>query len=80
LARDTHKRLIEAVQAGFDAARPGATAAALFGAMDRICTGGAGGSETRDGKMMVHEENIVITDGRAQFLNTPACSDMVVLG
>ena len=118
LARDTHKRLIEAVQAGFDAARPGATAAALFGAMDKVCTGGAGGSdagrlghglgmqltewpslipsehevltpgmvltlepgiETRDGKMMVHEENIVITDGGAQFLNTPAGPEMVVL-
>ena len=40
-----HATLLEATQAGFAAARPGATAADLFHAMDRIVTGGAGGSD-----------------------------------
>lgn len=43
--RDTHKRLIDATEAAFEAARPGATAADLFHAMDKILTGGAGGSD-----------------------------------
>ncbi|WP_207209186.1 Xaa-Pro peptidase family protein [Loktanella sp. IMCC34160] len=43
--RDTHARLIEATQAAYEAARPGATAADLFHAMDKILTGGAGGSD-----------------------------------
>ncbi|WP_420860255.1 M24 family metallopeptidase [Marivivens marinus] len=42
---DTHARLIEATQAAHEAARPGATAADLFHAMDKILTGGAGGSD-----------------------------------
>jgi len=108
---DAHATLIRATQAGFAAAKPGATAADLFHAMDRVCTGGAGGSDAgrlghglgmqltewpslipKDhtvlepgmvltlepgvdlggGKMMVHEENIVITDGGAEYLSTPA--------
>ena len=40
-----HRRLIEAVDAAMQVARPGATAAELFHAMDRVLTGGAGGSE-----------------------------------
>ncbi|MDA8996633.1 Xaa-Pro peptidase family protein [Planktomarina temperata] len=40
-----HSRLIEATYAAFEAARPGATAAELFHIMDKIVTGGAGGSE-----------------------------------
>ena len=40
-----HSRLIEATYAAFEAARPGATAAELFPVMDKIVTGGAGGSE-----------------------------------
>ena len=40
-----HRRLIEAVDAAMRVARPGATAAELFHAMDRVLTGGAGGSE-----------------------------------
>ena len=40
-----HSRLIEATYAAFEAARPGATAAELFHAMDKIVTSGAGGSE-----------------------------------
>ena len=40
-----HRRLIDAVDAAMEAARPGATAADLFHAMDKVLTGGAGGSE-----------------------------------
>ena len=40
-----HSRLIEATYAAFEAARPGSTAAELFHVMDKIVTGGAGGSE-----------------------------------
>ena len=40
-----HGRLIEATYAAFEAARPGNTAAELFHVMDKIVTGGAGGSE-----------------------------------
>lgn len=42
---DGHRRLIEAVGAAMEIARPGATAADLFHAMDGVLTGGAGGSE-----------------------------------
>jgi len=38
-----YARLMEAMQAGEAALRPGKTAADVFDAMDRICTGGAGG-------------------------------------
>ncbi|MEM1277269.1 MAG: Xaa-Pro peptidase family protein [Pseudomonadota bacterium] len=44
-AASTHARLIEATQAGFEAARPGATATDLFHAMDAIATGGKGTSD-----------------------------------
>jgi Xaa-Pro aminopeptidase len=40
-----HRRLIEAVEAALAVARPGAMAADLFHAMDKVLTGGAGGSE-----------------------------------
>ena len=40
-----YARLIEACDAGFEAARPGSTAADLFHAMDAVLTGGAGGSD-----------------------------------
>ena len=40
-----HERLIEATAAAFEAARPGATAAELFHAMDRVLTGGSGAAE-----------------------------------
>ena len=42
---EAHARLIEAVQAGFALARPGARASDLFHAMDRVVTGGAGGND-----------------------------------
>jgi Xaa-Pro aminopeptidase len=114
----THARLIEATQAGFAAAKPGATCADLFHAMDVICTGGAGGSdagrlghglgmqltewpslipaehtvlepgmvltlepgiETGPGKIMVHEEDIVITETGAEYLSAPASAAIEVL-
>lgn len=113
-----HARLIEAVDSAMQIARPGATAADLFHAMDRIVTGGAGGSdagrlghglgmqltewpslipadqtelqegmvltlepgiETGPGRMLVHEENIVIRASGAEFLSTPAGPHMPVL-
>ena len=40
-----HRRLVEAVDAAMAVARPGTTAADLFHAMDKILTGGAGGSD-----------------------------------
>ncbi|WP_420396179.1 M24 family metallopeptidase [Nioella sp.] len=42
---DGHRTLIEAVDHAMEIARPGATAADLFHAMDTVLTGGAGGSE-----------------------------------
>lgn len=42
---DGHRKLIEAVDRAMEIARPGATAADLFHAMDKVLTGGAGGSE-----------------------------------
>ncbi|MEM7471762.1 MAG: Xaa-Pro peptidase family protein [Pseudomonadota bacterium] len=116
---DAHAQLVEATQAGFEAAKPGATGADLFKAMDRICTGGSGGSdagrlghglgmqltewpsliaedetvlqpgmvltlepgvEVMPGKLMVHEEDIVITQTGARYLSRPAPPEIVVLG
>ena len=113
-----HAKLIDAVDAAMAIAKPGATAAQLFHAMDDIVTGGAGGSDTGRlghglgmqltewpslipadqtvlaegmvltlepgidvgaGKMLVHEENIVVTDTGARFLSAPYTRDMVVL-
>lgn len=42
---DAHARLIDATLAGFECAKPGQPASALFMAMDRIVTGGQGGSD-----------------------------------
>lgn len=58
--RAAHVRLIEAVQAAADLARPGATAADLFHAMDRIVTGGAGGS---DAGRLGHGLGMQLTEG-----------------
>ncbi len=118
IARAAQSKLIDAIAAGLDAARPGNTAADIFHAMDRICTGGAGGSEagrlghglglqltewpsfiaqddtviepgmvltlepgveTCEGRLMVHEEDIVITDTGAEFLSPRSAPDLVVL-
>ena len=116
--RDAHATLIAATRAGFAVARPGATAAKVFHAMDTVCTGGVGGSDAGrlghglgmqltewpslipddqtvlqpgmvltlepgvdlgDGKIMVHEENIVIGADGARYLSTPSGPDIRVL-
>jgi len=110
-----HARLIEATQAGFDAARPGARACDVFAAMAAITGGGeeagrlghglgmqlteglslsprdetvieAGmvltlepGVETGPGRLMVHEENIVIRKDGAAPLTRFAGSAIRVL-
>lgn len=115
---DAYARLLEATEAGFTAARPGATAANLFHAMDRVLTGGTGSSDAgrlghglgmqltewpslipaddtelvagmvltlepgltlAEGRMLVHEEDIVITEDGAEYLSTPAPREMPVL-
>jgi Xaa-Pro aminopeptidase len=43
--KDGHRRLIDATTAAMEVAKPGATAADLFHAMDKVLTGGAGGSD-----------------------------------
>ena len=118
LAAKSHAALIDATEAAMTLARPGKTAADLFHAMDRVLTGGSGGSDagryghglgmqltewpslipddhtpleegmvltlepgiaTRDGRMIVHEENIVIREGGAEYLSRPAGREMPVL-
>lgn len=113
-----HLRLVEATRAGFEAARPGTTAAALFHTMDKVLTGGGGGLaagrlghglgmeltewpslipadrtelrpgmvltlepsiEIAPGRMLVHEENIVIEETGARWLTQPAPAAMVIL-
>lgn len=113
-----HARLIDAVGAGKEIARPGTTAADLFHAMDSVVTGGqrsgdvgrlghglgmqlteglslipedrtvlqAGmvitlepGLTLPNGRIMVHEEDIVIRDNGAEFLSTPAPREIAVL-
>jgi Xaa-Pro aminopeptidase len=105
--KSAHAQLIEASDAAFDMARPGATAADLFHAMNDVLTRGAGATEAGrlghglgmsltewpsliaqdhtpleagmvltfepgiavGGKIIVHEENIVITDGAPRFIS-----------
>jgi Xaa-Pro aminopeptidase len=115
---DAHARLIDATAAAFDLARPGATAAGLFHAMDRIVTGGAGGSdagrlghglgmqlteppslipadatelvpgmvltlepgiEIAPGRILVHEEDIVIRETGAAWLSSPSPAGITVI-
>lgn len=45
VVKSAHARMIDASYAAFEMAKPGATAADLFHAMDAIVTGGAGGSD-----------------------------------
>ncbi|MFV2053144.1 M24 family metallopeptidase [Aliiroseovarius sp. YM-037] len=117
-AASAHAKLIDAAAAGMDAAKPGATAADLFRAMDQIVTGGSGTSavgrlghglgmqltewpslipedqtelcdgmvltlepsiEVGAGRMLVHEENIVIRCGGAEFLSTPSGPAMAAI-
>lgn len=108
--RDAHARLVEASDAAFDNARPGATAADLFRVMDDILSHGGKGTEAGrlghglgmsltewpslipsdhtilqpgmvltlepgievEDKILVHEENILITDNGARFLSPRA--------
>lgn len=118
IAADAHKKLVEATQAGFEAAKPGIQACDLFTAMDKVLTGGSSPNqngrlghglgmqltewpslipmdetpivqgmvltlepsvETVDGLMLVHEENIVITQNGAEYLSAPYPEDMQVI-
>ncbi|MCR9125038.1 MAG: Xaa-Pro peptidase family protein [Rhodobacteraceae bacterium] len=113
-----HARLIDATQAAFDIARPGALASDLFHAMDRIVTGGAGGSDAGrlghglgmqlteppslipqdmtvlqpgmvltlepgidlgQGRILVHEENVVIEAEGARWLSQPRGREMEIV-
>lgn len=72
-----HSRLIEATYAAFEAARPGSTAAELFHVMDKIVTGGAGGSESGRyghglGMNLTEWPSLIPTD------HTPLVSGMVL--
>ena len=112
VAQTGHERLIDAVDAGFEVAKPGALMCDLFDVMSAVVAGGSDAIsdagrlghglgmqltewpsiiptdrtvleagmvltlepsvETIDGRIMVHEENIVITENGAVKLNTPA--------
>tara|TARA_R100000322_G_scaffold117349_5_gene75528 strand:+ start:341 stop:1501 length:1161 start_codon:yes stop_codon:yes gene_type:complete len=112
---DAHARLVDATQAGFEAARPGATPAELYAAMDYVLTGGGGPVKGRlghglgmqlteppslipadhtplapgvvltlepvidlsGGRIMVHEENIVVTETGARWLSSPTGHDIL---
>ncbi|MBO9433267.1 aminopeptidase P family protein [Ruegeria sp. R13_0] len=114
---NAHARLIEASDAAFEIARPGATAADLFHAMNRVLTKDAEGTDAgRLGhglgmsltewpsliptdntvlepgmvltlepgiavgdKILVHEENIVITDGTPRFISPRIGPEMMQL-
>ena len=116
--QDAFATLVEAVDAGFAAAKPGALASDLFAAMDQVVTGGKNSADsgrfghglglqltewpslipdehtvlvegmvltlepsivtTADGQLLVHEENIVITDAGAEFLSPRAPRDFKV--
>ncbi|MEL6766581.1 MAG: Xaa-Pro peptidase family protein [Pseudomonadota bacterium] len=113
-----HRRLVDAVDAGAEAARPGATAATLFSAMAGVLglesAAGAGRLghglgmqltewpslapwddtvlepgmvltlepwiETAPGKLMVHEECILVRDGAPRFLSPRAAPPLPVIG
>ncbi len=113
-----HCQLMEAVDAALNIIKPGITAADVFHAMDKIVTGGAGGSDagrlghglgmqltewpslipqdhtvlkegmvltlepnvqTASGKIMVHEENIVVRANGAELLSKLAGPKLEVL-
>lgn len=112
-----HHRLIDAVDAAADLARPGKTAADLFQVMDQLLTGGTGsdagrlghglgmqlteglslvpddlttlepgmvltlepGIEVSQGRILVHEENIVIRENSVEFVSTRSARDILVL-
>ncbi|MEP3045646.1 MAG: Xaa-Pro peptidase family protein [Roseibium sp.] len=114
--KTAHRKLVQAVDAAADIARPGKTCADLFHAMAEVL-GQSDGDVGRlghglgmqltetpsitdfdqtilreqmvmtiepsiglgDGKMMVHEENIVIRDGAPEFLSARAAPDIQVI-
>jgi len=114
-AQSAHHRLIEAAQAGFETAKPGARMSDLYHAMiallDADDTSGRFGHglgmqltegpsiiasdhtiiepgmvltlepciTVAPGKLMVHEENIVIRDAGAEWLTQPAGPDLKVI-
>ncbi|MGR3383186.1 M24 family metallopeptidase [Roseovarius indicus] len=113
--QSAHARLIEATQAGLEAARAGVRADEVWQAMAAIVGGGEGagrlghglgmqlteglsltakdrtvlqpgmvitlepGVETAPGRIMVHEENIVITDGAPRVLSPLSGPDLPVI-
>ncbi len=117
VAHRAHETVWQATEAGLAAARPGATCADLFRAMQTAMGGGAEpnvgrlghglgmqltehpslthwdqtvlepgmvltlepGMEIAPGKLMVHEENIVVRDGPPELLTIRAPSEMPVI-
>jgi Xaa-Pro aminopeptidase len=115
--QSAHARLIEASDAAFEAARPGATAADLFHAMNDILKLGAGSTDAGrlghglgmsltewpsliptdhtvlepgmvltlepgisvGGKILVHEENIVVTEAAPRFLSPRIGKELPVI-
>lgn len=110
---DAHARLVEAVHAGAEVARPGATAAAVHAAMESVCGPSAGGRlghglgldlteppslaahdatvlgantvltlepvvQLAPGRLMVHEEVVVVREGGVEWLTGPAGPAMMV--
>ncbi|MGJ8627944.1 MAG: M24 family metallopeptidase [Sulfitobacter sp.] len=118
VAKSAQAKLMAAIEAGANAARPGARASDVFHAMDKIVTGGAGGSEAgrlghglgmqltewpsfiagddtvltesmvltlepgvevAPGRILVHEEDIVITKGAPEFLSPRATAELPIV-
>lgn len=114
--KTAHAKLVSAVEAAAEIARPGKTCADLFAAMTSVLGQSEGDvgrlghglgiqlTETPSitnfdqtvlqermvmtlepsidlggGRMMVHEENIVIRDGAPEFLSTPAGADIPII-
>ena len=117
--RHAYELVYQATNAGFEAARPGATTTDLWGAMATVLDTGGGqrnsvgrmghglgmqltegpsvsphdktplevgmvltlepGMTTVKGKQMVHEENIVITEGGAEYLSRRAPEELPII-
>ncbi len=115
--KSAYSRLIEASDAAFEIARPGATAANLFSVMNDVLTNQSEGTDagrlghglgmsltewpsliptdhtvlkagmvltlepgiTVGGKILVHEENIVITDNGPRFISPRVGPDLIEL-
>ena len=112
---DAHARLVEAVHAAADMARPGVEAAQVCAAMEKVVGPARGGRfghglglqlteppslmaadhtvlaagmvltfepvvAVGDGRILVHEENVVIRPDGVEWLTGPAAPDIVVAG